>query len=262
MANNPLPFRARPYHNSECPVETLGFSQIGQAALTDANFSDPNHTSMPATSEAISHWHHSVEGLSTSSLDFYTALDEALKAKEAPVRTERVELGESGMLSAKRTYFRISYERFVFDIGASPFGKDFFFSWWLGRRLPDIGAMVGCLVLLGLPVVLLICLRFAGLIGGIVLFAVLLAAMFFLAQQGGSAGTVNFEDVMLAVPGLGPLYQRFFKPVTYYSEDTRMMFEETVHRVVLDVVAGILTVNNLRPLSAEENSLKEHKVKP
>lgn len=217
---------------------------------------------MPATSEVVSHWHHSVEGLSTSGLDFYTALEEALKAKEAPVRTERVDLGESGLLSAKRTYLRVSYERFVFDIGAAPFGRDFFFSWWLGRRLPDFGAMVGCLVLLGLPVVLLICLQVAGLMGGIGLFAVLLAGVFVLAQQGGSAGTVSLEDVMIAVPILGPLYRRFFKPVTYYSEDTRMMFEETVHRVVLDVVAGILTVNNLRPLTAEESSPKEHKLKP
>jgi hypothetical protein len=178
---------------------------------------------MPNTSEVISHWHHSVEGLSTSSIDFYTAVEEALKVKEAPVRTERVELGEGGLLSARRTYFRISYEQFVFDIGAAPFGRDFFFSWWLGRRRPDFGAMVGCFVLLGLPVVLLICLKIAGLLGGVALFVLLLVGIFFIAQHGGSAGTANVDDVMLAVPILSALYRRFFKPVTYYSEDTPMI---------------------------------------
>jgi len=217
---------------------------------------------MPASSEIASHWHHSVEGLSTSSLDFYASVEEALKTKEAPVRTERIQFGEGGVLSAKRTYLRVSYERFVFDIGAAPFGKDFFFSWWLGKRVPDFGAMLGCVVLIAMPIVLFICFQIAGVFGGLVLFAVLLAGIFLYMQQGGRIGDVRMEDVMLVVPILGPLYLRFFKPVTYYSEDTRMMFEETVHRVVLDVLAGILTVNSLRPLTPEEALPKGHKVGP
>src|SRR5258707_1463188 len=214
---------------------------------------------MPATSDIVSHWHHSVEGLSTSSLDFYTALERALKSKEAPVRTERIQLGEGGVLSAKRTYLRVSYERLVFDIGATPFGKDFFFSWWLGRRTPDFGAMVGCAVLIALPVVLLIFMKVAGAFVGLILFAGILAGAFLYMQQGGRIGDTSMEDIVLAVPILGPLYLRFFKPVTYYSEDTRIMFEETVPRVVKDVLGGILTVNNLRPLTPEEALPKDHK---
>jgi hypothetical protein len=216
---------------------------------------------MSATSDVISHWHHSVEGLSTSSLDFYTALEEALNTKEAPVRTERIQLGEGGVLSATRTYLRVSYERFVFDIGAAPFGKDFFFSWWLGKRVPDFGVMLGCAVLIAMPIVLTICVQIAGMFGGFVLFAVLLAGAFLYLQRGGKIGDASMEDLMLVMPFFGPLYLRFFKTVTYYSEDTRMMFEETVHRVVLDVVAGILTVNNLKPLSPEEAFAREHKAK-
>ena len=214
---------------------------------------------MPTSSDLTSHWHHSVEGLSTSTLDFYASLEDALKAKEAPVRIERIQLGEGGVLSAKRTYLRVSYERFVFDIGAGPFGKDFFFSWWLGRQLPDFGALVGCLSLIAVPVVLAICFKIAGLFGGLLLFVLILGGLFLYMQQGGMIGDTRIEDVVLVIPVLGPLYLRFFKPVTYFSEDTRMMFEETVHRVVLDVLAGILTLNNLKPLSPEETLPKGQK---
>lgn len=216
---------------------------------------------MPASNELTSHWHHSVEGLSTSSLDFFTSIEDALKTKEAPVRTERIQLGEGGVLSARRVYLRVAYERFVFDIGAAPFGKDFFFSWWLGRRSTGLGAL-GCLVLVGLPIVFMLCVQAAGYFRGFILFSALLGGVLFWMQQGGSVGDVSLEDVMLGVPVLGALYVRFVKPATYYSEDTRRMFEETVHRVVLDVVSGILTVNNLRPLSPEETKLKGQAVSP
>lgn len=60
------------------------------------------------------------------------------------------------------------------------------------------------------------------------------------------------EDAILAMPIIGFLYEKFMKPVTYYSEDTRMMFEETVHRVVLQVCSGILTLHQLPELSPEQ----------
>ncbi len=192
---------------------------------------------MPASNELTSHWHHSVEGLSTSSLDFFTSIEEALKAKEAPVRTERIELGEGGVLSAKRVYLRVAYERFVFDIGAAPLGKDFFFSWWLGRR--STGS-VGCVVLIGLALLLVICVRAAGYFNGVGLFFVFVAGTLAWMQQGGSVGDMTLDDVMLGIPVIGPLYLRFFKPTAYYSEDTRRMFEETVHRVVIEEVSTLI----------------------
>lgn len=214
---------------------------------------------MPASSDVISRWHHSVGGLSTSTLDFFTSIEEVLKKKETPVQTERIQLGEGGILSAKRTYLRISHERFVFDIGAAPFGKDFFFSWWLGRRMPDLGAMIGCLVLVALPILLYICFKIAGTFGGFLLFLLVLGGLVMYMQQGGRIGDVDVEDLMTSIPVVGPLYLRFFRPVTYYSEDTRKMFEETVHRVVLDVVSGVLAVNSMKPLTPEEARPKGQK---
>ena len=53
------------------------------------------------------------------------------------------------------------------------------------------------------------------------------------------------EDSILAMPVIGFLYRKFVSPVTYYSEDTRLMFEDTIHRTVLQIVSGILTLNKL-----------------
>ncbi|MEX2181905.1 MAG: hypothetical protein WD771_07670 [Gemmatimonadaceae bacterium] len=151
--------------------------------------------------QIVSHWHHSVENLTASSLDFYKEIEKALTAKKVDVRTERVTWREGGLFSNKREYLRVTYDRFVFDIGASPFGTDFFFSWWLG----------------------------------------------------------TYASPLVSLPVIGFLYSRLAKPNTYYSEDTRVMFEETIHRVVLDIVSGILTLNKMTPLTPTERVSLKHK---
>ncbi len=207
---------------------------------------------MPRSAEVISHWHHSVEGLSTSTLDFYTALERALKAKETPVAFERTTWNERGLLSAKREYLRVSLDRLSFDICAAPFGKDFFFSWWLSKRTPDFAALHGCLAIAGVPFLFLWFIATMGFYQGIFYALVFLVSGVVVLKKTIEAGVNGVEDTILAIPVLGALYQRFLKPVTYYSEDTRMMFEETVHRVVMDVVSGILTVHKMTPLSEAE----------
>ena len=57
-----------------------------------------------------------------------------------------------------------------------------------------------------------------------------------------------------SLPYVGVVFRRFVRPATYFSEDTRQMFEETVHRVVLDVVSGVLTAARMSPLTAVERT--------
>ncbi len=65
-------------------------------------------------------------------------------------------------------------------------------------------------------------------------------------------GWAGIEDSILAMPVIGFLYRKFVSPVTYYSEDTRLMFEDTIHRTVIQVVEGILTLNKLPQIPAEK----------
>jgi hypothetical protein len=152
---------------------------------------------MASTLRIISHWHYSVENLSTSSLDFYSEVERVLKVKEVEVKTERIGWREGHIFSAKRDYLRVRYGKYVFDIGAAPFGKDFFWSWWMGTK----------------------------------------------------------PGFLESLPYIGVLFRHLVKPTTYFSEDTRQMFEETVHRVVLDVVSGVLTTAKMAPLTAAERAL-------
>jgi hypothetical protein len=216
----------------------------------------PTEPTMPRNDDALSHWHFSVEDFNTSTLDFFAAIETTLLGKLAPVRPDRIDYHESGVLSAKREYLRVSYGRYSFDIGAAPFGKDFFFSWWLVRRLPDTSLMTGCLGLVALPIALVIFVKAAGFFMGIFLFFIALGGFLVWAMKAASAGMELVEDAILALPVAGALYNRFLRPMTYYSEDSRKMFEETVHRVVLAHVGGLLSLAKLPHLSPEDMEIE------
>lgn len=201
---------------------------------------------MAQSAEVISHWHQSVDGLSTSTLDFYTAVETMIREKQvADIRIERIEVPEQGLLSAKRTYLAVSYGRLRFDICGAPFGRDFFFSWWLVKRTPGFAALWGCAALIGVPLITLVFINFFGFFQGIgaALLATVVGAAFLRSSDPHTWSAI--EDTILAIPGVGVAYSRIVKPVTYYSEDTRLMFEDMVHRVVVQVVEGLLTLNKL-----------------
>src|SRR5207247_1344921 len=123
---------------------------------------------MAQSVEVISHWHQSVEGLITSTLDYYAAVEKALRDKEVPeLQIERITESESGILSAKREYLRVRYGRLSFDICGAPFGKDFFFSWWLVKRTPGFAALWGCASLIGLSFLVLVFIAAMGFFKGI-----------------------------------------------------------------------------------------------
>ena len=222
----------------------------GRAVQLDANLSPPP---MPRSGEVVSHWHHSVENFNTSTLEFFSAVEATLREKLAPVRGARVDYRESGILSDKREYLRVSYARYSFDIGAAPFGKDFFFSWWLVRRLPDASLVAGCLGIISIPILYIILAKIVGVILGFLGLVLLIGGLLVAAMNHAGDKGMMVEDAILSLPVIGTVYQRFFRPVTYYSEDSRKMFEETVHRVVLQHVSGLLSIAKMPPLSAEES---------
>lgn len=208
---------------------------------------------MAQSAEVISHWHQSVEGLSTSTMEFYEAVEKALREKEiADLRMERIAVSEHGILSAKREYLGVSYGRLRFDICGAPFGKDFFFSWWLVKRSPGFAGLLGCASIIGVPLVALVFIGALGFIKGVLMTILAIVIVFAVLRSSSEEGWAAIEDAILAMPVLGVLYAKFIKPVTYYSEDTRLMFEETVHRVVLQVVSGILTINKLPAIQADQ----------
>jgi hypothetical protein len=202
----------------------------------------------------FAHWHKLVPDFSTSSQEFYAALEAALAKREIPeLKTSRIEYHESGIISALRVYLRIERKKLAFDICAAPFGTAFFFSWWLTEPKKSYQAQ-GCLFVVLLFVLAYFILKQFDYQGcGIVLVILILAA--WIAVLGVREGWFLSEDIILETPYLGALYQYFFDPETYYKEDTRIMYREIVHGAVLEVVDETLTSKGLRALAPEDTKM-------
>lgn len=102
--------------------------------------------------EPEGHWSTLVEGLEASPQECYAAIEEAIERREIPgARTSRVTYNEGGFLSADRIYLRVNRKQLGIDICAAPFGKGFFFSWWLGELPPSnvLGCLASLLLLSG-----------------------------------------------------------------------------------------------------------------
>jgi hypothetical protein len=207
---------------------------------------------MARPGEVISHWHHFVEDFNTSTVEFYINLEEVLNSKEAPVKPQKLDWSEGGILSAKRQYLRATYGRYSFDICAAPFGKDFFFSWWLTKRRPESALTMGCATMIGMLFLLVILIKLAGPIIGFILFIVALGIGWTLLANGSLPGAEFVDDMMLGLPIVGALYARFIKPATYFTEDTRLVFQEAVHTMVLHQVDHALNAKGARALAPDE----------
>ena len=192
----------------------------------------------------FSNWYHLLEGLQESSKDFYTSLEEAIKKRELPeINVSRVNYREGGIFSAEREYLRVEREDLLFDVCAAPFGTGFFISWWLGEDrpsplLPTLAALVVAGLLLYLTCIII------GLIALVVLFFLLGALM---SSQGG-----KWSAYILVIPLIGPLFEKLFMPTTYYKMDTTLMFQESVHKAVLEVIDQMTQAKGLRGLSELE----------
>ena len=104
-----------------------------------------------AVENVKSNWHHTFDDLQFSTQEFYQKVEEAVKKREVPgVSISRISYSQTGLLSSKREYLRVTRNEFVFDICAAPFGKAFFVSWWLGEtfespleKIPVLNILTG-----------------------------------------------------------------------------------------------------------------------
>ena len=220
---------------------------------------------MARISGVLSHWHTLIDIFNTSSLDFYEAVEEAVSQRELPdLKFGRVMFKERGLASAKREYLRIRRENVAFDICAAPYGKGFFFSWWLVRPGPKhpwawlLGTLFAFAVWLSILLGTLSATleedslsQVAGCLGFLFLLASLPTAVVGMAF-GIRQGYILDEEIVMDLPWIGWLYVLLFNPQTYYRLDTALMFRDSVARAVNEVINGLLEEKGLRALSADE----------
>jgi len=214
-------------------------------------------------SAVISHWHTLFEDFSTSTQEFYRAVEESVRSRNLPeVEVSRMLFNEGGIGTAQREYLRVQRKRVAFDICSAPYGNGHFFSWWLARIPPRYGvfAAIGILFLaLGLTWILHLMLRpmlpdgyiahaIAKLVLWFVLYPLVLLVMGYFVEQG----TLGDEEWVMSLPILGRLYVFVFNPLTYYRQDTAMMFRDSIRSAVNEVIHGVRQEKGLRGLGEDE----------
>jgi type II secretory pathway component PulF len=62
----------------------------------------------------------------------------------------------------------------------------------------------------------------------------------------------GWDDALVAMPILGPLYERIFRPETYFKMDTALMFQSAVESAVQEVIGAMTSAKGIRPLTELE----------
>lgn len=101
-------------------------------------------------SEAIHGWNHSIADFNYSTEEFYKQLEAKIKERGLPdVKTRTRNISQGGMFSKNRMYFEASRKDHIFHVCAAPFGKDYFFSWYLRVKLSPIQELLSKIPIIG-----------------------------------------------------------------------------------------------------------------
>jgi hypothetical protein len=201
----------------------------------------------PKTPEVLHHWYTLVENFQTSPQDFYTAVEKSLQDRKVPgLEAARVEFLEGGLLSAKREYLRLTREHLVFDICAAPFGTSFFFSSRFAELPLQITPDAVMAILFILALMLWAFAHIWGWFWGIVALLVVLLATSSILRNAVSIGLQDLDAWLIKQPGVGGIYELLFRKDTYYRQDTRLMYLETVPAVVKQIVEELTAAKGIK----------------
>lgn len=202
-----------------------------------------------------------VENFSTSTTEFYTAVEKELTDMKVPdLETSRILFAEGGLLSFNREYLRMRRERLIFDVCAAPFGTSFFFS----IRFAEIPVVLYVwqllLALLFFGGLGILYWHLMGLFWGLAMFAFNVIALFVLLRNVVELRLHRLDDFLLQLPIFGIIYEVWFRPETYYRIDTRTMYIETIKAVVerrIQEVTGVegvhlVEIDSLQPLELQQ----------
>lgn len=220
--------------------------------------------------DVVTHWSKKLDDYYTPTLEFYAAVESALRRRNVPgLYAYRIKWSEGGITAPDREYLRIKGEFFCIDLCAAPFGTGFFFSSWSTVRRPRHLILVGFGFFVATLFLCVVAQQVVDPIVGQLLANSVLAfvtpwisfmldmalsvlALLALVRVATRAGKTELELNVLALPIVGSLYRQLFAPESFYRIDTLEMFHATVHTAMLEVIDGLLTTKGLRALSGDE----------
>ena len=204
-----------------------------------------------------------------SSNEFYDEVEKELAARQAPgLKISRVDFYQGGVMSDKRTYLRLSRERYAFDVCAAPFGREFFFSLrFIERPRPGLLALLAILAALAL-IALVVRMIGPGWAVGI-FFALIVATCYKLVTSAeankdkvptnpenklpASQPEFEFDDLLFNLPFIGEWIEGLRKE-TYYRYDTRMMYHTLVSEIVKKKVEEVTASKGVKLIRSYEYS--------
>lgn len=197
--------------------------------------------------DVLNHWIAFADGFSFSPQEFYAGLEKEMQVRQIPgLEISRVEFSEGGLLSDKRLYLRLLRERLAFDLCAAPFGTTYFFS----CRAVDIPAVVRLwhlvLVLLFFGIVGGFLTKLLGLIYGPVATVALVLAIGQMLYYPSALGLYNLDTMLIRLPVIGPIYERWFRKETYYRTDTRLLYLELVPKLFREQAEGVTGAKGIK----------------
>ena len=203
--------------------------------------------------EIKSYWCKLFEGLQVSPMDFYSRVEQAIQLREVPgLEISRVERSEGGLLSAKREYLRLTRERLFFEVCAAPFGTGFFVSSRFGEVRLRVDPLAAVLLLIGLLVLTYVLVKAIGFFWAVTVMFVSVGAAVWFMRIAVSRGLEDVDATLMKTPVIGPLYERFFRKVTYYRIDIMGMYQQAVHNAVTQSMDEISKEKGIPPLSESE----------
>jgi hypothetical protein len=205
--------------------------------------------------EVIEHWCTLIPDCQLSSKDFYTEVENILKAQQVPgLEITRVDLSEGGLLSDKREYLRMKRERLIFDVCAAPFGTNYFFSYRFVETPATVPFWQYLVVMFGVGVAFKFFQQwFGSYTGPVVLLLALVAGVLFLKNAVG-VGLRDLDAALLNSPIVGALYGRYFRKDTYYRQDTRIMYQSVVADVVKKRIEDVTSAKGIKLLKTQSYS--------
>jgi hypothetical protein len=209
-----------------------------------------------------------IENFNYSPKEFYVLLAKALESRRVPGLTGGlVKLYESVRGSSKRLYMTVDRERFVYYVCAAPFGSGFFFSWRLvDERRPAewyhflilaslFAAISGFLSLLFLGPIAQLFGSFGYDPIAVALILPFVPVTFFLLQSVFLWSLMNYASIpgkdalardIERTPVLGRVFERCFRPDTYFRHDSQEMFKNAFENALNETIESVTTPQGAR----------------
>lgn len=181
----------------------------------------------------LDYWYVLIPDFETSTSKFYEAVGKELDRRKVPnLEVARVLFPEGSVLSARREYLRMRRERLLFEVCSASFGT----SWFFSCRFSEFPLRFGLrhlLILLLVGNLIWSAHQYAfGLFWGSVVFVATIVGLVFLLKGVVPLGLYDLDHRIMRLPVIGPFYEIFLRPNTYYREDARIMYCDLVNQVV------------------------------